>query len=229
MTHPPGTIVLPLADSIRHSQFFASMMFLEQPEGTTVSIIRSASIAENTNAAIEHMTGEWCWLQSDDHVFGPTTLTSLLDCDVDIVVPVIYKRTPPFTPVLYRENGEQEWGGRTYPSWMPILLDELPDTGLAVVDGAGSGGMLIRKHVLDDIGSPWFENSPGAAANEDVLFCMKARDAGYRIHVALDTHMGHMGQFAIWPVRDADTGYTGWRVDLGNHHEIRGETRVPVA
>lgn len=227
MTHPAGTIILPLSGVVRYPQFVASMLLLEQPEGTTISMNRSPGIADNVNASIAEMNGDWIWLLADDHAFPPDTLMRLLDCDVDIVVPVCFKRTPPFHPVLYRSAGTKTWAGMDYPAWEPVHMDELPAEGLATVDAAGGAGMLIREHVLQDIGEPWFENTPGAFVNEDVLFCMKAREAGYKIHVAVDVYLGHLGDFAIWPTRD--DSYAGWRIDLGNNHEIKGSSRVPVA
>ena len=227
MTHPPGTIVLPNAVGIvRYVQFAAAMFQLEQPEGTTISIHRSASVAENTNAAIREMHGEWAWLIADDHVFAPDILTRLLDRQVDVVVPVCCKRTPPYPLVLYREHGTQVWGNREYPAWKPFRYDELPDRGLFTVDAAGSAGMLIRRRVLDEIGEPWFENSPGAAGNEDVLFCAKARAHGFEIHVDSEVYLGHLGEHCVWPDR-----VNGWRLDLGNQHEVVGRDRAkePVA
>lgn len=219
--HPPGTIVLPNAVGIvRYVQFAASMFQLEQPEGTTISIHRSASVAENTNASIREMTGEWAWLIADDHVFPPDTLLRLLDRQVDIIVPVCCKRAPPYPLVLFHEHGTREWGGREYPAWQALHHSELPEEGVFTVDAAGSAGMLIRRRVLDAIGEPWFENSPGAAGNEDVLFCKKAREHGFDIHVDSEVFIGHLSDHCVWPDKQH-----GWRLDLGNNHEVQGQER----
>lgn len=225
MTHPPGTIILPNATgSVRYVQFAASMFTLEQPAGTTIQIVRSTSVAENTNVGIRRMTGEWVWLIADDHAFPSDIITRLLDHHVDIVVPVCCTRTPPFPLVLYREDGVKEWSGREYPAWKSLSHEDIPDDGsLITVDAAGSAGMLIRKHVLDAIGEPWFEFSPGSATNEDVLFCMKARAAGFDIHVDTSLLMGHLSDFAVWPDLDC-----GWKVDLGKGHVVEARQQVPA-
>jgi hypothetical protein len=69
------------------------------------------------------------------------------------------------------------------------------------VDAAGSAGMLVRREVLDTIGDPWFESTNGTVLNEDVIFCRKARAAGFRVFATADVVMGHLGIFNVRPAR----------------------------
>mgnify|MGYP006866180342 CR=1 FL=1 len=44
---------------------------------------------------------EWAWIMGDDHEFANVALIELLNTQVDIVVPLVVRRQPPFIPVLF--------------------------------------------------------------------------------------------------------------------------------
>jgi hypothetical protein len=74
------------------------------------------------------------------------------------------------------------------------------------VDAAGGAGMLIRREVLDELGDPWFystfdDKGRRTNLNEDVLFCMRAREAGFRLFATADCTMGHLGIFNVRPAK----------------------------
>lgn len=213
MTHQPGTIIIPIPGQMRYPQFTYSLATLRQPDDTALHIIASASVAENINAAIREMHGQWVWICGDDHVFSPDLLMRLLDREEDIVAPVCYTRVPPFTPVIYRDEGTKVVAGREYPAYERVGLHELPQSGLVEVDAVGSAGLLVRKHVLDTIGDPWFAYSEGAIVNEDLEFCRRAREHGYRVHVDTGLRLGHIGNYVIWPEHRGTR--SGFLIDLG--------------
>lgn len=196
MMHPPGTIALPVGELARFSAFTYSAACLQYPPGTTIAMMQSLSIPRNLNEIIRDSLArpddEWVWLQADDHVFEPDLLTRLLDRELDVVVPLIVRRRPPFAPVLFKAETENH-------EYEPFAYDELPEEGLLEVYAAGTGGMLVRRHVLEAIGDPWFEFQRGEILNEDVEFCRKIRDAGFKIHADLSCRMGHAGLFIVWP------------------------------
>jgi hypothetical protein len=200
--HGPGTIAIPVSDGLRYPEFFTDYCNLVVPEGTKASMHRSASVVSNLNMSLRDMPDdhEWAWIMGDDHVFGPNILMSLLDHDADVIVPLCAKRTPPFGLVIMREEVEyyDENMKRAYPGYIPYEPHEVPGEVFPVV-AAGSAGMLVRRHVIDDVGFPWFESSDGVYLNEDFEFCRKVREAGYEI--LCDPHLviGHIGQMHIWP------------------------------
>jgi hypothetical protein len=74
------------------------------------------------------------------------------------------------------------------------------------VDAALSGD-ADPPEVFDEIGDPWFESTGGVILNEDVIFCMKARAAGFRVYATADAVMGHLGIFNVRPIyRDGRWG-----------------------
>ena len=145
---------------------------------------------------IRVMVGDWIWVMGDDHLFDPQLLNHLLARDLDVVVPLVAKRMPPFEPVAFSrlsDTGTHSYKKHTYAT--------LPRSGVIEVPVVGTAGMLVRKHVLDKIGDPWFEALMTGTkwVGEDVRFCERIREAGFKIHLDLDVSMGHIGYFAVWP------------------------------
>jgi hypothetical protein len=199
---PPGSVIIPIGDQLRHPDFVIDLFNLATPPGSGVLMRRSASITDNLNMAIMDMPPEheWAWILGDDHRFAGDLLVRLLEQDVEVVVPLGVKRTPPYTLTIAKEESvfHDERLGRDYPGWMPYQLHEVPAEMFTVV-ASGSAGMLVRRHVLDDIGFPYFESTDGVYLNEDYEFCRKIRAAGIDIWCDPDALLGHIGQAYLWP------------------------------
>lgn len=191
--YSPGTVAV-LADEIsRYTRFTMSLIGLKVPDGSKIEVGIGRNIAHQTNRIIRKMTGDWVHLQGDDHVFRPDLLLNLLAHDVDVVAPLVLMRQFPHEPVVFSHEGEDGMHHR--------MTEGFPEHGLLDVFAAGSAGMLIRKHVLDAIGDPWMEFTPvaGGVLGEDLSLCRKIRDAGFKIHVDMDNHIGHLTSVAAWP------------------------------
>jgi hypothetical protein len=200
----PGTIVLPTSEIGRFTMFTVSLAATEQPLGTNLTVMASASVTENLNQAIRQLRDEdeWIWILGDDHVWEHDCLMRILAAldntpEADIMVPLVAKRNPPWVLVVFRDAGFDRDG---YPAWQPFRWEEIPESGSFEVDAAGSAGMVVRRRVLDDIGDPWFESSGGVVLNEDVMFCQKATKLNYRIFATADCTMGHLGIFNVRPL-----------------------------
>jgi len=205
LSESPGTIALPTGEIGRFTLFTVSLAATRQPADTHLSVTASASVVENLNTVIRQLRpeDEWVWIIGDDHVWEHDCLMRLLEqmdenLDADILVPLVTKRNPPWYLVLFHEAGTYQDG---VPQWDPFKWEEIPARGMFEVDAAGSAGMLIRREVLDRIGDPWFENSDGRILNEDVIFCRKARELGFRVWATADVVIGHLGIFNVRPVR----------------------------
>ncbi len=144
---------------------------------------------------------KWVWILGDDHVWPQDCLTKLLETmdendEIDILVPLVVKRNPPWHLVLFHEAGVYDDG---LPRWKPYNWEEVPEMGVFEVDAAGNAGMLVRREVLETVGDPWFRSSGGVVLNEDVTFCADAREAGFRVFATADVTMGHLGIFNVRP------------------------------
>jgi hypothetical protein len=225
---PFGTVALPCGELGRFSAFTYSLANLQLPPGSTKSMAHGLSIPRSLNTILREMKGGWVWFQADDQIFDPELLIRMLDREVDVLVPLIVRHVPPFSPVIFKEQNEDG-------EYVPFAYDEIPEEGLFEVYAAGTGGMLVRRHVIEEIGDPWFEFSSHEVHNEDLEFCRKIREAGFTIHADASNTMGHMGLFTIWPV--FVNGEWGLRFDLGQGPDgamnqifvNTGKVREPVA
>ncbi len=82
--------------------------------------------------------------------------------------------------------------------WHPVWSKEA--TGIEVVDGIGCGVMLIDAEVIKGIEKPYFyfEQLPNhKILGEDIYFCIKASDAGYKTYVDhdLSKEIKHIGSY----------------------------------
>ncbi len=215
--HPFGVIAVASGDLARYPGFCVSMVNCLRPPGTAVSWNIGINVAANFNQSIRQMLdsdSEWIWIMGDDHIFNPDTLIKLLDHNLDVVIPTVVRRRPPFIPVLFKEKTPECPPGQ-FP---PYQWHELPkEGGLMEVQYAGSAGMLIRRHVIESLGDDnWFEIGKlgGDQMNEDTFLCQKIRDAGYKIFVDLDIFMGHITPMCLWPQRTKDGSWT-IGIDMG--------------
>lgn len=203
----PGTVVVASGDLARYPGFTVSLLHLLRPPGTEFRFQVGLNVAASLNQGIRDMIGEWVWIMGDDHILPPDTLARLLMHDKDVIVPVCVRRKPPFIPVIFKkpEPGTPAW---SFPPWKWSELP--PEGGVHQIYVAGSAGMLIKRHVLEKVGDPWFEvgQQDSTQLNEDSYFCTKLAQLGIPLHVDLDTHIGHITPSVLWPARRADGQWT---------------------
>jgi hypothetical protein len=217
----PGTIGVQSGELSRFADFSRALVHLGRPEGTQLIWIKSIDIVGSANKIIQGMKGDWLWLMGDDHVFDPDILQRLLAHDVDVVVPLCLQRYPPFAPVVY--SGQDPKSGSFY------VHDHLPEHGLVEVHASGDAGMLIKKHVLDAIPPPHYETE-GKGLNQDVNFCKKIKAAGFKIYVDVDTVLGHINTYTVWPTRNEYGWAIGLQLDADNTITLnRAPTAPPVS
>lgn len=195
---------VPCGDLARYVRLHDSLHRLRVPAGSDLRYATGVSVAHNCNNLVKEMlqdkSFQWLWLMGDDHGFDENLLLALLDRQVDIVVPVVSRRGPPFQTVLYKSAALDGSSYLTY-SWGDLTRDA-PADGLLPVDAAGSGGMLVRRHVFEALPDPWFEWTP--RISEDINFCLKARSLGYGIYADLSQRMTHLTPAELVPYRNKD-------------------------
>lgn len=185
--YPPGTIGV-LADwTGRYTDFTKAMVDVVKPNGTKIVWAYGSLQSTACNNIVDNFEGDWLWIMGDDHVFRPDMLLRLLDHDVDIVVPLCVQKHPPFLPVVHESL---EPSGR----FNMIDLTKHKEEKLVEVYAAGSAGMLIKRHVLEAMEKPIFEFGRIGQENvgEDLLFCHKAQEAGFKVHCDLSLKLGHL-------------------------------------
>jgi hypothetical protein len=189
-------------DSARYSLFTSCVWNLETPEGWTKRMLIGGDWCGARNAlAQEVLDGghSHLWFMDDDHAFPPQMLVKLLQHDKDLVTPICLTRVPPFTPVQYTEKiGENQY--------LPIPLSQSATDGLVEIQAGGCAGMLISRAVIEAIKPPWFEYTD---RSEDIVFCEKAKAAGFTLYADLSCRLGHITTATVWPSVDQGKWATG--------------------
>lgn len=202
-----GTVGVVSGETTRFADFSIALLHLLRPDGTKLRWAKGGDIVRNCNQLVASTEGDWLWMVGDDHIFDPDIVLRLLAHNVDVVAPLCLKRTAPFDPVVYdrmNEDGKYEYA-------------DLPASGLVEVFAAGNAGMLVRRRVLDALGPDPFERR--GTQGEDLTFCEKVRDAGFRIHCDTDTPLGHIGLMHVWPDHTPENGW-GIVLNVGDGQEV---------
>ena len=126
------------------------------------------------------------WLD-DDMVFNPDLACYLArHGDLDAVTGVYYGRQQHFPVVYHKEAGEQE--EMKHMQWISVPKK------LFEVDAAGFGCMLTRRDVFEAMDKPYFGFDGGG---EDIYWCVKAKDKGFKIWCDGSYGCGHIGDQEI--------------------------------
>lgn len=135
------------------------------------------------------------WFDSD-MVFNPDTLLRLLkdiDDGADFVTGVYYRRTSPFTPTLFSKLDINEEGVAIWDQ-----IEEVPDNGLFEVAGCGFGCVLMKTDIARDVFKKFGRLfSPIGEVGEDLSFCWRARECGYKLLCDPDIPLGHVAHTMV--------------------------------
>lgn len=183
-----GTIGVPTRESMP-TAFVQSFFLLNRPEETYTILLQGSSYAAQRNTIAATFEGDWLCFIDADMMFPPDTLIRLLKHgDLDIVNGAYCRRTPPYDFMV--------WDLDERPIKPPIRM-ELQEVGLA-----GTAFTIIRRRVFEKMPQPWFEhgkfNNPHAA-DEDVYFCRKARQLGFRVWTDPTVQVWHLYNGAVAP------------------------------
>lgn len=200
-----GVVGVAANDSARYSFFAASITKMLSPPNTDIRwAFGSDRIRGRNNIVRESLEigSEWVMFIDDDHVFQPDLLLRLLAHEKMIVASLYLQRSLPCLPVAYTDRLDDDL------TYTPLRLSEQPtDASLIEVRAAGTGGMLIRSEVFHALEDPWFRDG---AASEDLMFCERARDAGFQVYCDLQAQLGHCTTSIVWP----SPGEDGWAVGV---------------
>lgn len=121
-----------------------------------------------------------------DMVFPPDGVNRLVEQDKDIIGGLYYRRQPPHLPTINQVDGDRLIVPRKFPKDKPFEVFAL-----------ATGFMLINMKVFEKIKPPWFYfgNFHGRSMGEDVYFCRKAHDAGFKIWCDPTIPLGHVGDY----------------------------------
>ena len=174
---------------------------LKISEGTLIANQRAELSLDAMREGCSHIL----FIDSDMR-FPQDMISRLLAHDLDIVATNCARRRMPTGPTaqIYKENGDRE------------LVWSMPEsTGLQEVGSVGMGVMIIKAGVFKALSEPWYEtpwrHDKRGYIGEDVFFCRKAREAGFKIWIDHDVskEIGHIGMFEFkhdhtWAIKDLE-------------------------
>lgn len=190
-------IAVPSMDSV--PAIFAQSLSMLEKVGDCVIGFQVGSLVYNSRnqlarRAIEMGSDYILWLDSD-MMFEPDTLKRMTNImgekDLDILSGIYFRRCEPYTPVLCDKLSISE-GGCDHHN-----LEEVPE-GLFEVEGIGFGCVLMKTDVVFDVLARFHDAfSPIHAVGEDLSFCWRARECGYKIFADSSIQLGHCGHTII--------------------------------
>lgn len=185
-----------------------------------------ANICKSRNEIIRRFLtqtdSEWAWLIDSDMVIKEDTLPRLL-CAAEFsgakIIGALCCMIGPEGPIptIY-QLGDWSKGEVTR-----VMLD-YPDNTVMQVAGTGFGCLLIHRSVLEhfaqqDLQYPFVYEAQvnGQWVSEDLMFCLRANDAGFPVFVDTSTHVGHAKGSTVWWPEDIRKGRlfpTPWNVAI---------------
>lgn len=190
-------IAVPAMDQVP-ARFCASLAMLKRTGDSVVGFEISSLIytaRNNLSARAIQLGADYVlWLDSD-MVFAPDILERLFaDYSAgkgDIISGLYFRRVAPFKPVLFSTVESTAEGPFTAEP------ESIPDD-VFEIQGCGFGCVLMPTGVLMDVigkyGNPF---DPINGMGEDLSFCWRARQCGYRIVCDPAVSLGHVANMVV--------------------------------
>jgi len=128
------------------------------------------------------------WLDSD-MVFTEDLVDDLLDNGKDFITGIAHSRRAPYPSCVFTE---------IYPC--PTRYEGEYPSEVFQIAGCGMACVLMKVDVLRDV---WSHHStaffPERELGEDLAFCKRATDLGYKIFADPHVQVGHIGHFVVYP------------------------------
>lgn len=153
--------------------------------GTMVHVARDKIAWKAINEGFTHVL----WLDAD-MIFGDSLFDDLRDCGEDFVTGIAHSRRKPFVSCLFKELSDINHITR---------FEEYPAQPFEVA-GCGFACVLISTYILRAVQMTYKTCFlPFPEWGEDLSFCRRARDLGYKIWAEPFVKLGHIGHEIIWP------------------------------
>lgn len=192
----PSVLVCILTREIVSMKWAMGLRGIALPPMSGVATRAGGTFDTMRNSACEdalRLGFQWLMFIDDDVIPPPDVFARLAGHNKDIVSGLYLRRQEPICPVAQTINpdGSTQW----VTTWDP------PEC-IAEVDLVGAGCLLIHRRVLEGMAKPWFDWELGRktpaelgrpAMSEDFSFCVRAKQAGFKIYLDTSTRCEHVG------------------------------------
>ena len=189
-------IAVPCMDSVP-SQFCQSLAVLTKVEDCAIAFQMGSLIYTSRNnlatMAVQKKVDYVLWLDSD-MIFPSDVLVKLLEDREkgDIITGIYYRRVQPFKPVLFSKLDFDDngcvWEG----------YDNYPEDEIFEIEGCGFGCVLTPTHIFLEMMAKFGDMfAPIGGVGEDLSFCWRARQLGYKVVADPKIQLGHVGHYVI--------------------------------
>jgi len=196
-----GEFCVSLANLVGYDQRRARRIenLLPMSSGPNLNTARNKQASEFLNGT----SAAWLLIVDSDMVFDPDVLDSMFEVadaeSAPIVGGLCFGETlkdgamVPF-PTLYTYGDDLQG--------QQVDFNAVPEERLVRVNGTGTGFLMIHYSVLEQVGDKFADRAPlvwfeemvleGRLWSEDQMFCLRAQQAGFPIHVDMGTRIGHV-------------------------------------
>lgn len=194
-------IAVPCMDQVA-AGFAQSLATLNKVGKCQVSFICGSLIYDARNklaaqALQEPVNADYVMWFDSDMTFAPGTMKKLLQDmeelpDASIISGLYFRRSDPYTPVAFQtldisDTNEAKWTDYT---------GELE--GIHEVGGVGFGCVLVKTSVIYECFAKYGTCfSPIGSVGEDLSFCWRAKQLGYKTYLDTDIKCGHLGHVVV--------------------------------
>lgn len=196
-------IAIPCLDMV-HTTFFKAIMSLQRVGDVQFGMTCSSLVYDARNILAKRAVREGfdrvLWFDSD--MDFPTDVMKLLsarlDEGLDFCSGIYFSRKAPVKPIVYQKVGyyHDDEHDEVTPSAIPYY--EYPRDQLFECEGVGFGIVMHSVKLLKDVGEKFgLPFSPILGFGEDISFCMRARQLGYKLFCDSSIKAGHIGYGVI--------------------------------
>lgn len=182
--------------------FFNSMMYLKRSSEDGVLSTENSLVYDARNrladSAVKADAKYILWVDSD-MVFDADTLERLVK-DIqgkDFVTALCFRRRPDYDPCIYQKIGYKKVDGDEVTPIAETYMD-YPKNSLFEIEGCGFACALMKvsmySKIKEQCGTPF---APVPGFGEDISFCIKARECGYKLYCDSSIKVGHISQMVV--------------------------------
>lgn len=186
-------IAIPCMDNVA-APFAHSLATMEKTGECVISMNISSLIYDARNQlaaqALKAEADYILWLDSD-MIVPPDVIPRMLkhmEDGKDFVSGIYFRRRAPFAPVLYSRIDREGHAD----------FNDYPEDTVFEIAGAGFGCCMLRVSMLEDIAlnfKDWF--TPFNNYGEDLSFCLRALECGYKLYCDSTIKCGHVGTVVV--------------------------------